>query len=1371
MALVSLLGIAAAQDALLELELTMTNDPDLPHQVAFVWEGAPDVVLQRSPSLATHDWTTLLDTRGQRTFSESRFEQLAFYRLVRLPELGSTTLSALEWRLTEMNARQIERAVNPMAHDDPAFGETPPDDGDGVHSRNLFGGVVPYAWASQPGLIRVFTPDGFERAFKLYSSNDSVVSDSSELSQEWKAMDHWQEAPHQFTDLNEPIAKGDGEKRFPILDPRAETVGVEGFAIDEEALLGTIPGEALPMPAEWLYVLEDGSLGTVDAGGRWTGEGTPSESNPIAARLAYWADDESTKINVNVASEGIPWDAPRADTPRERDYAWRQPLTQEIQRHPGHPAQTSLSSVLYPGKFANHNDPDKRLRETELKHLFELAVRAAYRDPAEGTLTLDDDPWFLTEASWKGKAHRLGFTHAHQLTGFVTTSNPAPEITVHGFPRMSIWPLHERDASPTRSAYDDRSAALSTLGEIPYHFLRRDPSSHHAEFYALRNRHNVRLFKMIMDQVYERIPGYGRSLAAKYGARLSAENYADDTDYDKDHYAITLGMFDRIRSSNIADPTVGDPYADVSHPHGMGAGMVTSLNLMGRNLDEDDGSSQHVARWDEASLEPLSAGRNFTLSEVALVAYVTTGTKIARWNDDGPTFENDTGPDREVLKRILANEHPGYRRQFSAADEGKTFYAVEVGLLPELFSPAHGYPGKAPRQSLRLLTGGHGYRGGVSWDHGLKLNGESLSLWGHAIENADSPQKGPLISTVESDVLLTELYRFPGGWRSTGGLGGPRLMQFGTFTFDPEMEGYHGGQFLANGQGPWSHWYCQNLVVVEQGEDLVFTQDEPIQIAQYDAYALGANTSRLARVFHLRLAPPGEELRVPGPEPGTASYRGWTRRIRQSSSVASLFPTSFLLDRTETEVVKGLSVAHGDHRHVAVKRIIPSELMTHHPLAEKRRSSHSLMWSTINGNVRDTAATQGLESIGRSLVEGVRYAYDIVPDFVGDPSRRSRFAPLLGDHYHFPIDPTRTRDFDNGLAREPDGPYINSADHGDAIPRASSLVDQKWPYFDHAELADVAPPPLATRFARRMAPSPVAFGSLPSAAQANAPWTCLLFRPNVSDPNRYPHLGERGHGMIWERNRSTLDGLEVPQMASVTDDPALPPDHLWLDYFWMPTATHPGIASPLATQGKVNMNYQLFPYTHIKRATAMHAVLKAEEILAIPTAAGGTYKSTRDNPNWRHRIDAEETLKQFEARFAQGDIFLTESEICEQFLVPEGQTWAPGAESLRDFWNAHRLSGDNTLERPYAGLYSRLTTRSNAFRIHYRIQLIEKSPDSPADRFDPNSDRITDEKRGAKVLERILDSKAVPDAYLRLYETTDRPRLEQFYRTLVRDVP
>ena len=58
-------------------------------------------------------------------------------------------------------------------------------------------------------------------------------------------------------------------------------------------------------------------------------------------------------------------------------------------------------------------------------------------------------------------------------------------------------------------------------------------------------------------------------------------------------------------------------------------------------------------------------------------------------------------------------------------------------------------------------------------------------------------------------------------------------------------------------------------------------------------------------------------------------------------------------------------------------------------------------------------------------------------------------------------------------------------------------------------------------------------------------------------------------------------------------------------------------------------------------------------MLAIPTAAGAEYKA-EGGPDYRHPIDAATTLLQTEDRFLDGDFFRSASEICELYLVPDG---------------------------------------------------------------------------------------------------------------------
>ncbi len=64
------------------------------------------------------------------------------------------------------------------------------------------------------------------------------------------------------------------------------------------------------MPVKWMYVLADGHVlvptgGNKEDGLTFGGNGAvaPTRQNPIVGRVAFWTDDESTKINVNTATE------------------------------------------------------------------------------------------------------------------------------------------------------------------------------------------------------------------------------------------------------------------------------------------------------------------------------------------------------------------------------------------------------------------------------------------------------------------------------------------------------------------------------------------------------------------------------------------------------------------------------------------------------------------------------------------------------------------------------------------------------------------------------------------------------------------------------------------------------------------------------------------------------------------------------------------------------------------------------------------------------------------------------------------------------------------------------------------------------------
>ncbi|MEM7386981.1 MAG: Verru_Chthon cassette protein A, partial [Verrucomicrobiota bacterium] len=681
---------------------------------------------------------------------------------------------------------------------------------------------------------------------------------------------------------------------------------------------------------------------------------------------------------------------------------------------------------------------------------------------------------------------------------------------------------------------------------------------------------------------------------------------------------------------------------------------------------------------------------------------------------------------------------------------GKTFKYIEVGVVPEFFCPMQGFHQIHPRQTVQLQTGGQGYNNAIG---GWKINDVPLELWGNT---KDSFLIGPTVQTSDPAKTLNAIGQLPAGWHGWGGSGGYRLLRFGRFSLKDDTKRKYQRPFLANGDGSLAALYCQSAIIVDGNEDLHMTCEKPIRFVVWASGSGRLVRTRIVQTLNIQFP----DSTFPTPELNPGDYRGWTRRFNRAANA----PIDRVVDVLgPNDVVKSMILSHGDYRHLACRRNCPAEMFQPHPSFLEEEKAHSLVFSGPEGARLALGTTLSDDLYGRNLAgPGVSYDPGVRPDFTFNPRQRRAFSPLMSPGYQFPIDPSITRDFDNGLGGAADGAYGNKPDDGaDDVP-GSSIFNQKYPYFQVSEANEFVYSDKGSNFSpNRMITSAVGFGSLPSAFQANAPWTCLLFRPNVSDE---PHLGEAGNGLKYSGDRKTADGFSVPQLDS-TRNKKLPADHLWLDLFWMPIVQPYPISEPFSTAGKVNLNYQMMPFDYIKRSTALHAVLKSERLLAIPSNAGSSYKKAGDwKSGWHHRIDANQTLRQFEERFADGRAFMTESEICEQFLIPEGETWDEGGAGIRRFWDRHRLTGDNTLEAPYKNLYPRLTTRSNTFKVHLTVQTLKKARSTEVDEFDSETDLVTAEYRGSAIIERYIDplEEGLPNYIKDLKFSEDN--LDYFYR-------
>jgi uncharacterized protein (TIGR02600 family) len=360
---------------------------------------------------------------------------------------------------------------------------------------------------------------------------------------------------------------------------------------------------------------------------------------------------------------------------------------------------------------------------------------------------------------------------------------------------------------------------------------------------------------------------------------------------------------------------------------------------------------------------------------------------------------------------------------------------------------------------------------------------------------------------------------------------------------------------------------------------------------------------------------------------------------------------------------------------------------------------------------------------------------------------------------------SRPGDYDNGPGALEDGPYVNMPDWSNGRAEAAALsANTAGGFFQRggtfAEEDGITFSPL------RQLGSAIGFGSLPTGIYGAGPdfetpdmprqWQTLLFCPHP--PSRTTAASNVPEYDPTNANKRDHFGFATPR------------DHLWAEFFFMPAVEPAGVTDNWATEGKVNMNYQIMPFSWIKRRTAMHGALEGVRMTAIPTTsltsdttshykhieASGSGR-TGSNLDFQYAVNIPATLQQFDQKFDRdGQVFITPSEICDVFLVPQqlpGRNYggAPSpptaASGMMEWWegnqgdadDAFEATGDNTREAPYAQLHPRLSTRSNVFKVHYRVQALQKAASTAPNRWDESKDRVTAEYRGESVVERYLD--------------------------------
>lgn len=804
----------------------------------------------------------------------------------------------------------------------------------------------------------------------------------------------------------------------------------------------------------------------------------------------------------------------------------------------------------------------------------------------------------------------------------------------------------------------------------------------------------------------QQIYNYLRSLADEtipgFGVDL-ASKFGADTDQ------ILTEIWDYIRCTNLYDTRLPAGSQFTGPLNGDGYGYAAPLiNTTGGN-------------------NYRGFGRSITLSELAFI-FICTADSVY---DPALAASGASATDG-----LLESNDPARNRTLGGTRLDDKQRRVQMMILPEFFSPSQGYVNIRPKYMRITIRG-------LS---GLSIAGQPLFAYNEATMQLDP--SGAAFNNKDT--------------AHTRGFGGP-------FDYRAPLFGRIDPGLLDSGSMPTFPFISRYVTVPADVPNVLSSATMPFVAAAPLTITLETSpdgSTWTGQVLHVNpgssaVPVPNLALSNSGPTASPALTQEWwgfsysspwsgvtkgrLRDLNGSQVGNEISPYSGAVIRADqaypavasrrihTDVVRTMVPANGDYRLVAAMDDVPQKVFV--PLRP---------WSTF-ANFRDAFC----HTLGLGL-----QAYDYTPTsyrnrrhFVVDNTTATPSLKVDGTP-DFPATASSSAlselqlsgDFDNGNAWNQDGAFINKPDEGNIYFSGSQI-----PYYiregqDKLDSTSFFSP-------NRMIPGPGMFGSLPTHVkrfQANPTddslsWRTLLFRKHPNHPNE-----------------AAVSPGGLPS--------TLAPDHLLMDLFWMPTVEPYAISDPLATAGKVNMNYQIQPFTYLKRATGLYAVLKNEKITAVTgdTTEFNRYKTTASASvaTYRQPINIPDTLQQFDSRFSDssGRLFLSPTELCDLWLVPS-QTTLGGTAT---FWQSRRLTGDNMRERPYTTIIPRLTTKSNSYTVHMRVQSLKRPPGGDVATWDETRGVVTAEYRGSTTIERFIDPGSdVPD-----YATNPSatPQLDTFYR-------
>ncbi len=1306
-------------------------------------------------------------------------------------------------------------------------------------------------WASQPGMIRTYDTTGAAHAYyKLYS--DAAMQGTG-------AFDHtapanvvpgnWYSQRGVYIDLNQPVSV-EGTNYFPILDgnssdystayssplstlntPAATTSvsslkfssssnvganglpGVTGFWVTSNTPTDPSSPNVAPMPVMWLYVLQNGAVlvpdtnptnGIVTFAGAVNGGVVPTAANPIVGRIAYWTDDETCKVNINTGSEGTFWDTPRTYSSQDYSLANNQPVQNEFQRYPGHPATVSLSAV-FNGLTADSSFPED---------FYPITPRTIAGGSKEGTVSTAAETGALTlrgnrlyadvdeflfqpglSGSTPGTSPRLlnnafltattelDSTAIEKAKFFITASSEAPDVNLFNLPRVSMWPItcqgtSAQTATPIMTPFDQLIAFCSTINGHLFYFQRWDPTSPINDLPTTNDNagldRNRSLLEYLRTLTSQAIPGFGGNFASKYG-----------TPGDRDQ--ILTEMFDYIRATNLQDSTLdtsttswtgkyapGFNLTPATPPNTTGyatpnpyyqAGIGQVVPILDKSISITDSASGSSV---SSTNNPRGFGRFPTVHQAALV-FIGAG-------------DSATDPSPSVTGTINPNPVTSYTPPVAAGKQ-----RVQAGFFLQMFDPSEGLAITRPWYQIKVTgldgftwngalmgfpatgtiskpdpveiysalnqTGpapynGYSYGGIIDWRQLFFQRGSTVTKFFYPIYPLLSGITGTT-ATVNGSTIS------PAGDMPTGGA---FAFSGGTVTIEIDALDSSGNVVSPAAQTVTLSFPGGNFPVPNSIDNNILCQNptSPFHAAPYLAPPYPVATYLPNDPSPYILSSANYDFlsfvdAVGSPAGGSAYGRlDWGSNLDWISS---------------QDVVRGLVAMPGDMRLIAARQNVPSGFyqalttttISGLPAAADYNAPPSPGVGSFSHMLRFGPNYPVYGGIGGKLVNvsAVTYAHYLSQYFQNPTTLDANVQGAGATPFYQTKDTdvpnqsssimapsgTGLGDWDNGFANERDGAFINKADEGDEGVAGVSIP----PYYEVYNKDNQQLPGPNFFSPNRMIPSPGMFGSLPSQVWVNKPWQTLLFRP-----------GPAGHF-----------GLTSP------------PDHLLMDLFNMPVVEPYAISSPLATAGRINMNYLIVPFTYINRDTGLRAAMKSQMVTVIPSASEGIYKTAATpgasvntatySTTPRYSINLDSTLSEFLARFynisgAQGatgtpDIFHSASEICDIDLVPNDPTGSTKSDlatpitrsHIDAYWAANGLTGDNTRERPYANLYPLLTTKSNTFTVHFRVQTLKQAlpPGSASTSWNSwreGTDLALSEYRGSQTVERYIDpNDSIPD--------------------------